>query len=81
MPYLYRSLYAYIYAECSHFQVWHTQVPVWALVLSVGLPIIYILPSGFIYAMTGQEITLNILAQIIPGALLWRSKCTFNKSL
>ncbi|KAJ7339942.1 OPT oligopeptide transporter protein-domain-containing protein [Mycena albidolilacea] len=51
-------------------EVWHTQVPVWALVLSVALPIIYILPSGFIYAMTGQEITLNILAQIIPGALL-----------
>ncbi|KAJ7496777.1 OPT oligopeptide transporter protein-domain-containing protein [Mycena latifolia] len=51
-------------------EVWHTQVPVWALLLSVALPIIYILPSGFIYAMTGQEITLNILAQIIPGTLL-----------
>ncbi|KAJ7350670.1 OPT oligopeptide transporter protein-domain-containing protein [Mycena albidolilacea] len=51
-------------------EVWHTQVPVWALILAVMLPIIYILPSGFIYAMTGQEITLNILAQIIPGSLL-----------
>ncbi|KAJ6521329.1 OPT oligopeptide transporter [Mycena capillaripes] len=51
-------------------QVWHTGVPVWALLLAVALPIIYILPSGFIYAMTGQEITLNILAQIIPGSLL-----------
>ncbi|KAJ7287057.1 oligopeptide transporter [Mycena rebaudengoi] len=51
-------------------EVWHTEVPVWALLLSVILPIIYILPSGFIYAMTGQEITLNVLAQIIPGSLL-----------
>ncbi|KAJ7188821.1 OPT oligopeptide transporter protein-domain-containing protein [Mycena filopes] len=51
-------------------EVWHTGVPVWALLLAVALPIIYILPSGFIYAMTGQEITLNILAQIIPGSLL-----------
>ncbi|KAF8150467.1 OPT oligopeptide transporter protein-domain-containing protein [Mycena galopus ATCC 62051] len=51
-------------------EVWHTDVPVWALLLSVLLPIIYILPSGFIYAMTGQEITLNLLAQIIPGSLL-----------
>ncbi|KAJ7159202.1 OPT oligopeptide transporter protein-domain-containing protein [Mycena crocata] len=51
-------------------KVWHTGLPVWALLLSVGLPIVYILPSGFIYAMTGQEITLNILAQIIPGTLL-----------
>ncbi|KAJ6513626.1 OPT oligopeptide transporter protein-domain-containing protein [Mycena vitilis] len=51
-------------------EVWHTEVPIWALLISVALPIIYILPSGFIYAMTGQEITLNLLAQIIPGALL-----------
>ncbi|KAF8911642.1 oligopeptide transporter [Gymnopilus junonius] len=41
-------------------EVWSTEVPVWALLLAVG----------FIYAMTGQGITLNILAQIIPGTLL-----------
>ncbi|KAH6910295.1 OPT oligopeptide transporter protein-domain-containing protein [Coprinopsis sp. MPI-PUGE-AT-0042] len=51
-------------------EVWDTSVPVWALLLSVALPVIYILPSGFIYAMTGQGINLNILAQIIPGTLL-----------
>lgn len=37
-------------------QVWHTSVPVWALLLSVSLPIVYVLPSGFIYAMTGQGV-------------------------
>ncbi|TDL23079.1 OPT oligopeptide transporter [Rickenella mellea] len=51
-------------------EVWHTEVPVWALLLAVALPIVYILPSGFIYAMTGQGITLNLVAQIIPGTLL-----------
>ena len=51
-------------------ELWDTSVPVWALLLSVALPIIYILPSGFIYAMTGQGINLNILAQIIPGTLI-----------
>ncbi|KAF9029353.1 OPT-domain-containing protein [Hymenopellis radicata] len=51
-------------------EVWNTEVPVWSLLLAVLLPIIYILPSGFIYAMTGQGITLNILAQIIPGTLI-----------
>jgi OPT oligopeptide transporter protein len=63
-------------------------MPIWALLLSVLLPIIYVLPSGFIYAMTGQavrphnraghhpkiililQISLNLLAQIIPGTLL-----------
>lgn len=70
-------------------EAWDTGVPVYALVLSVLLPVVYVLPSGFIYAMTGQgvsfqsfrlpslttrdtllQITINILAQIIPGTLL-----------
>ncbi|KAG9312163.1 OPT-domain-containing protein [Chiua virens] len=51
-------------------EIWHTSVPVWALLLAVFLPVLYVLPSGFIYAMTGQGISLNLLAQIIPGTLL-----------
>ncbi|KAG6332224.1 hypothetical protein ID866_6863 [Astraeus odoratus] len=51
-------------------EVWDTSVPVWALLLSVLLPVLYVLPSGFIFAMTGQGVSLNLLAQIIPGTLL-----------
>jgi len=51
-------------------EVWHTTVPVWALLLAAFLPTLYVLPSGFIYAMTGQGISLNLLAQVIPGTLL-----------
>jgi hypothetical protein len=51
-------------------QIWDTGMPVWALLLSVLLPVIYVLPSGFIYAVTSQGITLNLLAQIVPGTLL-----------
>ncbi|KDQ50890.1 hypothetical protein JAAARDRAFT_141157 [Jaapia argillacea MUCL 33604] len=51
-------------------EVWHTEVPVWALLLAVLLAGIYVLPSGFIFAMTGQGISVNLLAQIIPGTLL-----------
>ncbi|KAF8589528.1 oligopeptide transporter [Ramaria rubella] len=51
-------------------EVWHTNVPIWALLLALVLPIVYVLPSGFIFAMTGQPITLNLPAQIIPGMLL-----------
>jgi hypothetical protein len=29
---------------------------VWSLILALLLPVIYILPSGFIYAMTGQGV-------------------------
>ena len=42
-------------------QVWHTSVPVWALLLSVVLPVLYILPSGIIYAMTGQVVIIFLL--------------------
>jgi OPT family oligopeptide transporter len=51
-------------------EIWHSGVPIWALLLAMLLPVIYILPSGFIFAMTGQGISLNIIAQIIPGTLL-----------
>ncbi|TFL07122.1 OPT oligopeptide transporter [Pterulicium gracile] len=51
-------------------EVWDTGVPVWSLILAVLLPVVYILPNGFIYAMTGQGVSLNVLAQIIPGTLL-----------
>ena len=37
-------------------QVWHTNVPVWGLILALILPIVYVLPSGFIFAMTGQPV-------------------------
>ncbi|KAJ8473875.1 hypothetical protein ONZ51_g7588 [Trametes cubensis] len=51
-------------------EVWHTGIPVWALVLAIALPVTYIIPSGYVYAMTGQNITINLLAQIIPGMIL-----------
>lgn len=40
-------------------QVWDTGVPVWSLILAVLLPVVYILPNGFIYAMTGQGVSVD----------------------
>jgi OPT family oligopeptide transporter len=37
-------------------EVWHTGVPVWAILLALVLPLIYVLPNGFIFAMTGQGV-------------------------
>lgn len=51
-------------------EVWPTHMPVWALALSVLLPMVYMLPCGFIYAVTGQGLAINLLAEIIPGTLL-----------
>ena len=38
-------------------EVWNTGIPVWSLVLSIALPVIYVLPAGFIYALTGLEVS------------------------
>ena len=44
----------------SYTKVWHTSVPVYMLFLSVLIPTIYVLPGGFIYAMTGQGVRIYI---------------------
>ncbi|KAG8855931.1 hypothetical protein FRC20_000665 [Serendipita sp. 405] len=51
-------------------EVWPTGFPVWTLALSILLPAVYMLPCGFIYAVSGQGVAINLLAQIIPAAIL-----------
>ena len=40
-------------------QVWHTEIPVWALLLAIALPVTYIVPSGYVYALTGQNVSIR----------------------
>lgn len=51
-------------------EVWPTHMPVWALAIALLLPALYVLPCGFIYAVTAQGVSINLLAEIIPGAIL-----------
>ena len=50
-------------------QVWDTGIPVWALALSVLLPVIYVLPTGFIYAMTGQAVRSHFIIIILKQTI------------
>jgi len=61
----------YVIAFCVFFslaivavEVWNTGIPVWALLLSIMLPIVYILPGGFIFAMTGQTVSFFIYVSV-----------------
>ena len=54
---------------------WHTGVPVWALLLSVALPILYVLPSGFIFAMTGQGVSGSAEIIILNRMLITGFSC------
>ena len=51
-------------------EVWPTDMPVWALALSVLIPALYLIPCGIILAVTSQSTNVNLLAEIIPGVLL-----------
>jgi hypothetical protein len=51
-------------------KVFDTNLPVWGLIVALLLPIIYFLPSAFIFATTAQIMTLNLIAQLVPGFLL-----------
>ncbi|KAH9942142.1 OPT oligopeptide transporter [Epithele typhae] len=51
-------------------ELWHTGIPVWALIIAIALPAVYLVPSGYVFAMTGQSIGINLIAQIIPGMIL-----------
>lgn len=39
----------------------------WALLLALLLPVIYILPTGFIYAMNGQGVRYLLLLSLSVG--------------
>lgn len=51
-------------------QVWDTGLPVWALVLALAVAIIYILPAGFIFAMTGTQPSTNLIGELIAGYVM-----------
>lgn len=50
--------------------VFDTTLPVWGFIIALLLPMIYFLPSAFIFATTAQIMTLNLVAQLVPGFLL-----------
>ena len=48
-------------------QVFDTDLPVWALIIAILIPVIYFLPAAFIYASTAQIMTMNLISQLVPG--------------
>ncbi|KAH7342068.1 OPT oligopeptide transporter protein-domain-containing protein [Rhizoctonia solani] len=50
--------------------VWPTGMPWWGIPFSLLLPTVYVVPIAYVYAMTGQPININLIAEIIPGSLI-----------
>lgn len=51
-------------------EVGDTKLPIWALVMGLVLAAIFTVPLGLVQAITNQQFTLNVLAEIIIGYTL-----------
>lgn len=38
-------------------QVWDTDAPVWFILLALVIPAVYLIPSGYLYSITGQVVS------------------------
>ncbi|KAF8606444.1 OPT superfamily oligopeptide transporter [Ceratobasidium sp. AG-I] len=50
--------------------VYPTGMPWWGMPFSFLLPVIYVVPVAYVYAMTGQGVGINLISEIIPGTLI-----------
>lgn len=51
-------------------EIYDTGLPVWGLLLSLIIPVVYYLPSGFVFALTGATIGVNLVSELIAGYVL-----------
>ncbi|GAA5921817.1 hypothetical protein JCM1841_005552 [Sporobolomyces salmonicolor] len=49
---------------------WETQMPVWALIVALIIGVIYILPGGFVFAMTNTQISINLISELVAGYIM-----------
>ncbi|KAG1864939.1 OPT oligopeptide transporter protein-domain-containing protein [Suillus subalutaceus] len=51
-------------------ELWHTEFPVWAFVLSLAIAFFYVIPIGMIQAITNQQVGLNVITELVVGYAL-----------
>jgi len=52
-------------------EVWHTDMPVWAIFMAFAMATIYVIPVGTVFAVANlNSNVLNVLGEIISGYLL-----------
>ncbi|KAG8891252.1 hypothetical protein FRC00_014020, partial [Tulasnella sp. 408] len=50
-------------------QIGHFDLPIWGVLLAAALVFIYSIPALYVYSATTGTISINLLAQIIPGSI------------
>ncbi|GAA5988412.1 hypothetical protein JCM10908_003554 [Rhodotorula pacifica] len=49
---------------------WPTGMPVWALLIAILVAIVYVVPAGYVYALTSYNVSINLIAEFIGGYLI-----------
>ncbi|KAG8851135.1 hypothetical protein FRB96_009476 [Tulasnella sp. 330] len=52
------------------FELWKTEFPVWAFIVSIIIAFVYTVPVGIILALTNQQLFLNVITELIAGYIL-----------
>lgn len=70
----YATVFFVFFALCAvGIEVWHTGLPIWGLLLGMGIVGLYVIPMGFIYAMTNEIVSLFLSLSF--GAFLFERDC------
>jgi len=51
-------------------EVYDEQLPIWALFIAILLPLLYVIPGGLVYAISGQQIAINVLVELVGGYIM-----------
>lgn len=51
-------------------KVYPTETPVWSIFYGLGVGIVFLVPIGLLYSMTGFSLSLNVLTELIAGYAL-----------
>ncbi|GJN94762.1 hypothetical protein Rhopal_007854-T1 [Rhodotorula paludigena] len=49
---------------------WDTFTPVWSVIVAIVLGFIYLIPGGFIFALTTNTLNINLIVQLIAGYIM-----------
>ncbi|KAG2135112.1 OPT oligopeptide transporter protein-domain-containing protein [Suillus clintonianus] len=64
----YLTLFALMFAlGVLSIEIWPTEMPVWAFIISLMIAFTYVIPCGMIQAITNQQIGLNVITELIIG--------------
>jgi OPT family small oligopeptide transporter len=55
---------------CICVELWHTAMPIWALIIALLIAFLYVVPIGMIQAVTNFQIGLNVITELIVGFML-----------